>query len=124
SIQFSLPLRELFHGALRVLGRQKKEEDGAHAVQVARGRRLSEVLLRGSPARGVDDGAGSLELVEFLLRRTEVDQHDFPMGVEDDVLGLDVSMDDVPPVKVCKGLKQLQDVSSGGGCIGRLVSES
>src|SRR5439155_20711884 len=102
----------------------KEEEDSAHAVQVARGRRLSEVLLRGSPARGVDDGAGSLELVEFLLRRTEVDQHDLSVVVVDDVLGLDVPMDDVPPMKVRKGFEQLQDVSSGGGCIGRLGSES
>jgi len=33
-------------------------------------------------------------------------------------------MDDVPPVKVGQGLEQLQDVSSGRGRVGRLISES
>src|SRR5712691_6578136 len=64
-----------------------KAEDRAHAVQVARRRRLSEVLLGGPPARGVDDGTGSSELMEFLLRRTEIDQHHLSASVEDDVLG-------------------------------------
>src|SRR6267143_1149357 len=92
SVQFRPALPELLHGALRVLGRQEKEEDRANAVQVARGRRLAEVLLRGPPARGVDDRAGSLELMEFLLRRSEVDQHHLSSVVLDYVHKRDFPM--------------------------------
>src|SRR5207247_9447456 len=92
-----------------------------YAVEVARGRRLSQVLLRGSPAGRVDDGPRSRELVELLLRRSEVDQDDLPVGVEDDVLRLHVPMDDVPTMTIGQSLEQLEDVSSRGGRIGRLV---
>src|SRR5207237_9234858 len=96
----------------------------AHAVHVARRGGLSQVLLRGPPARRVDDGPGSHELVEFLLRRPEVDQDDFAVDIEDDVVRLDVPVDDVPPVQIGEGLQQLEDVSGCRVHIGRLVAVS
>src|SRR5437764_616008 len=121
SIEFRLPRRELFHRGLRVLCGQEEKKHRADAVQVAGRSGFSEVLLRGPPAGRVDDGPRSRELMELLLRRSEVDQDDLPVGVEDDVLGLHVPMDDVPTMKIGQGLEQLEDVSSRGGRIGRLV---
>ena len=110
---------------MRVLRRQEEEEDRSRAVQVARRRRLPLVLLRGAPAGRVDDrAAASRELVELLLRRPEVDQHHLPVGVEDDVLRLDVPVDDVALVKVRQRLQELEDVPPGGRFVGWLVMVS
>src|SRR6266571_83111 len=100
SEEFGLASRELLHRGLGIFGGEEEEEDRAHAVQVARGGCFSQVLLRGAPARCVDDGAGPGELMELLLRRTEVDEDNLSACVEDDVLGLHVAVDHVPSVQV------------------------
>src|SRR5213594_2228809 len=121
SEEFGFTGRELLHRSLGVFGGQEEEEDRAHAVQIARRRRLPQVLLRGPPTRCVDDGSGPGELVELLLRRPEVEEDDLSAGVEDDVLGLHIPVDHVPRVKVRQRLEELEDVSSGRRRVGRLV---
>src|SRR2546428_228517 len=121
SEEFGFTGRELLHRSLGVFGGEEEEEDRTHAVQIARRRRLPQVLLRGPPTRCVDDGSGPGELVELLLRRPEVEEDDLSAGVEDDVLGLHIPVDHVPRVKVRQRLEELEDVSSGRRRVGRLV---
>ena len=45
------------------------------------------------------------------------------MGVEDDVLGLDVPVDDVPRVQIREGLEELKDASGRRRRIGRRIPE-